>query len=230
MKKIKLSILCIIVTLVFSVSVQANTQSVRAKSQISGRIVNGLRILTVESNDKQTDFTVYRGDYIKFEFDHSIGDSILSIPELSVSETLAGDLAKSPYFKMKKIGTFAYSLGNAAGQITVIKYQQEHYREVTSQQAASLIASSQPLILDVRTPKEYKAGHLKDAILIPVQNLIGRLSEITDYKNQEVLVYCATGNRSTVASKILNDAGFNNISNLRYGIYQWGKDKNPCQR
>jgi rhodanese-related sulfurtransferase len=230
MKNNKYLILYAIVTLVVSVLVQTNTHSVRAESQVSGRIVNGLRILTVESSNKQADFTVYRGDYIKFEFDRSMGDPILSIPALSVSKTLSGDFEKSPYFKMKQNGTFAYSLGNTSGHITIIAYQQEHYREVTSQQAASLITASQPLILDVRTPKEFKAGHLKNAVLIPVQNLKGRLSEIADFKNQKVLVYCATGNRSTVASKILNDAGFKYVSNLRYGIYQWAKDKNPIIR
>jgi rhodanese-related sulfurtransferase len=230
MKKTKHLTSYVMGVLVFSILVQANTSSVRAQSPVSGKIVNGLRILTVEANTKQADFTVYRGDYIKFAFDRSIKEPLLSIPELSVSETLYADVGKSPYFKMKRIGTFAYRLGDMAGRITVIGYQQEHYREATSQQAASLIAASQPLILDVRTPREYKAGHLKDAILMPVQNLKGRLSEIADYKNKDILVYCATGNRSTVASKIMNDAGFKKVSNLRYGIYQWVKDKNPVVR
>jgi rhodanese-related sulfurtransferase len=230
MKKTKYSILSIIVALVFSIPAQADTRSVQTQEQVSGRIENGLRILTVRSGSKQADFTVYRGDYIKFQFDRSINQPILSIPELSISESLSGNMEKSPYFKMKQIGTFGYVLGETAGRITVIDYHQEHYREVTSRQAASQIATSQPLILDVRTPREYKAGHLKDAILIPVQNLKKRLSEITDYKDKEVLVYCATGNRSTVASKILNDAGFKKVSNLRYGIHQWAKEKNPIVR
>lgn len=42
-----------------------------------------------------------------------------------------------------------------------------------------------------------------------------------------ILVYCATGNRSTVAAKILIDNGFKRIFNLRQGISGWERDKHP---
>jgi rhodanese-related sulfurtransferase len=210
-----------------SVFVQANTHIAPEQSPVSGKIVNGLRILTVERNERQVDFTVYRGDYIKFDFDDTTIDPVLRIPDLSINETLPVDLEKSPYFKMKQTGTFTYTLGGVTGRITVIEYRQQFYREVTSQQAADLIAKSRPLILDVRTPMEFKAGRFKDSVLIPVQELRGRLKEISQFKDREILVYCATGNRSTVASKILNDKGFRHIANLRFGIDQWSKDKMP---
>ena len=68
---------------------------------------------------------------------------------------------------------------------------------------------------------------LKKSVLIPVQELQSRYKEISDYKNQDILIYCATGNRSTVASKILIDNGFKRIFNMRYGIYEWSQDKYP---
>lgn len=208
----------------------AITADVPPERQVSGKIINGYRILSVESTTFQVNFTVYRGDYIKFEFNPSIGHPDLKIPALSVRQTLPDALEKAPYFKMKQIGTFEYSLGKIAGRIMVIDYRQDHYREVTAKQAANLIEMSQPLLLDVRTPREFKAGHLKDALLIPVQELKRRLNELSDFKEQEILVYCATGNRSTVAAKILNDNGFKRVSNLRHGIYGWSEENLPVVR
>jgi rhodanese-related sulfurtransferase len=42
-----------------------------------------------------------------------------------------------------------------------------------------------------------------------------------------ILIYCATGNRSTVASRILADLGFKRIYNLRYGVYDWARKGHP---
>ena len=71
------------------------------------------------------------------------------------------------------------------------------------------------LILDVRTPQEYYNGHLEGAKLIPLQQLLERLSEIQDYWDREILVYCRSGNRSTVAGELLIQKGFKKIYNLR---------------
>ena len=62
-------------------------------------------------------------------------------------------------------------------------------------------------------------------MLIPLQELQKRLKEIEAYKEREVLLYCATGNRSTVAAKILIDNGFQHITNMRYGITDWAREK-----
>ena len=66
--------------------------------------------------------------------------------------------------------------------------------------------------------------------MIPVRNLQTRLRELAPYKNQDILIYCATGNRSTVASKILIDNGFKRIYNMRYGISLWGRENYPVVR
>jgi rhodanese-related sulfurtransferase len=67
-------------------------------------------------------------------------------------------------------------------------------------------------------------------VLLPVQQLQGRLGDLAAYKDREILVYCATGNRSTVASKILIDNGFKQIVNMRHGIYDWAKKNFPVTR
>jgi len=223
--------LSFLLTIIFiSALLTGCSPAVSADQQITGEVVDGYRIMPIPKTSDNIQLRVYRGDYIKFKLDQSMQDSVLSIPELSITKELSGSIEDAPFFKMKKAGTFAFTLGEVKGTITVDDYRQSNYREVTAQQAADFIDSDQPFILDVRTPREYEAGHLKDAVLIPVQVLEKRLNELSDYKDQEVLVYCATGNRSTVASKILIDNGFTRVTNMRYGIADWGAKNHPVVR
>lgn len=200
------------------------------EANVSGRLVNGYRELPMDANASQADLTVYRGDYIRFVLPAASTAPLLSIPELGIEQKLDPQAPTPPYFKMKKPGVFAYRLGNTRGRITVVEYRQPSYREVTARQASVLIRESAPLVLDVRTPREYRQGHLQNALLIPVQALQKRLDEISRFRNQEVLVYCATGNRSTVAAKIMIDGGFRNIVNMRRGIVDWAHRKYPLQK
>ena len=206
----------------------ANTPA--ANPAVSGKVMGGYRILPIEMKPDKLHLTVYRGDYIKFELNHAFRNPALSIPALAIDQKLSNNLAEAPYFKMKKTGTYPFALGAVQGVITVIEYRQPNYREISAKEAAELINNISPLILDVRTPAEYQRGHLNDSVLIPVQNLQRRWKEIGTHKNQDILVYCATGNRSTVASKILIDNGFKRIYNMRYGIVNWNQNNYPVKR
>ena len=196
----------------------------------SGILVQGYRILPIELTVDDVNLVVYRGDYIKFNFDGTVGDPILQIPDLSINQELPEGLDEAPYFKMKTMGHFAFSLGGVAGNIQVIEYKQPHYREIDAGEAAELLQNLSPLLLDVRTRAEFNNGHIKNAILIPVQELQKRVGELSDYKHHDILIYCATGNRSTVSSKILIDKGFKRIYNLRYGITDWAGRNYPVVR
>jgi len=209
---------------------EKNEGNLKTAPPVSGTVVNGYRILDVQQARGAVDLKVYRGDYIKFKFAPSLADPLLSIPDLAIKKRLAGNPAQAPYFKMKAPGTFAFTLADVAGSITVINYRQTSYREVTSSEAAQFIQNERPIILDVRTPNEYKRGHLHHSVLIPVQALQNRYQELGTDKAREILIYCATGNRSTVASKILIDNGFKHIVNMRGGIYDWHKNNYPVTR
>lgn len=191
---------------------------------VSGAVVGGYRILPIADLSETAHFTVFRGDYIKFEFDGGDRRFVLEIPALSVRQEISGTPADDPYFKMKTAGTFPFSLGHAAGRITVVEYSQPHYRAVSAAEAAELIRNVHPLILDVRTPGEFQKGRLKNALLIPVQQLQARYREISGFQDRDILIYCATGNRSTVAAKVLIDNGFKRIYNLRHGIHDWHRN------
>ena len=226
----KKSVILALLTLLLLPSVYAWSAASSSADTVSGQVVDGFRVLHVDNNTQKVHLTVYRGDYVKFAFDESFKQPLLKIPALSIEQVLPSNMGEAPYFKMKSIGTYPFSLGPVTGEIAVIAYRQGHYREVTSEEALNMIRTSEPLILDVRTPPEYQQGHLENSVLIPVQELQSRIKELDAYKNRDILIYCATGNRSTVASKILIDSGFERITNLRHGIYEWYMKNFPIVR
>jgi len=75
------------------------------------------------------------------------------------------------------------------------------------------------LFLDVRTPQEYDLGHVPGAKNIPVQSLAEHLDEVPN--DGKVFVYCESGVRSTRATRMLVDAGFTNIINMKASMRGW---------
>lgn len=75
------------------------------------------------------------------------------------------------------------------------------------------------LMLDVRTPEEWQAGHIPGATLIPLDQLSARSGELPP--GQEIVIYCRSGNRSAQALSMLKEMGWENISSLEGGINDW---------
>lgn len=196
----------------------------KSSLEISGKIEGGYRHLLVDMDSDSIELVVYRGDYVKFYIDDKGGeqvDYLLSIPELGVSKVLKDNTLEQPYFKMKVTGEYPLSVGELTGKIGVVELRESNYRELNAEEAWKMTNDNPPLLLDVRTKGEFSRGYIKDAVLIPLQELQVRSGELEQYQNQPILIYCATGNRSTTASKILLDAGFKNVMNLRMGIMGW---------
>ena len=79
-------------------------------------------------------------------------------------------------------------------------------------------------LIDVRTPKEFKAGHIETAKLIDfLSNDFNEKAQALD-KTKPVYLYCKRGGRSAKASKVLNDLGFTKIYDLKGGFLAWLKD------
>ncbi len=74
-------------------------------------------------------------------------------------------------------------------------------------------------LLDVRQPREYEAGHIPGAKLIPLGELEYRYGELD--KEHGIISYCRTGHRSMAASILLCGLGFENVYNLNGGIRTW---------
>lgn len=80
-------------------------------------------------------------------------------------------------------------------------------------EARKLVADG-ALLVDVRTPEEYAAGHLDGAINIPVQVLEERVGELGDNKERPIVLYCRSGARSSSALDQLKAKGFTSLHNL----------------
>ena len=191
---------------------------------VSGDVHDGYRRLPISMSDDTTKLVVYRGDYVKFYIDdqgQAQVDYPLDIPELGVSAVLKDNTSEQPYFKMKTPGSYPFTIGNKVGTIDVVELRQSNYSELSAEEAWKLLMKNPPLLLDVRTKNEYSRGYIKGAVLIPLQELQARARELEQYQNQPILIYCATGNRSTTASKILLDQGYKDVMNMRMGIMGW---------
>ena len=81
--------------------------------------------------------------------------------------------------------------------------------------------------LDVRTPGEFVAGHLENAINIDVEGM-GFAEAVAELdKSKTYAVYCQSGRRSAIALKILKDAGIASTFNLKNGILDWNSKGLP---
>lgn len=80
------------------------------------------------------------------------------------------------------------------------------------QNASAAVASEGPLILDVRTPMEFQMGAYPGAINVELDELSDRMGEFGS-RDREIVVYCASGARSSYAQRVLEQAGFTNVRN-----------------
>jgi len=94
------------------------------------------------------------------------------------------------------------------------------FKYISGEEAKELFDSNDPVVLlDVRNRDEYEENHITGSILIPVDELEERLSELPD-KNTTIIVYCAAGRRSAAAVDILVSNGYTNIYNMQ-SINNW---------
>ena len=70
------------------------------------------------------------------------------------------------------------------------------------------------ILVDVRSPQEYREGHLKGAILIPEYEIISKQSKIFKSKDETIILYCSNGLRSKKAQRKLEKFGYTNVYNL----------------
>jgi rhodanese-related sulfurtransferase/rubrerythrin len=75
------------------------------------------------------------------------------------------------------------------------------------------------LLLDVRQPEEYEAGHIPGAMLIPLGELEGRQEELE--RDKKIITYCRSGHRSMAAAIALCELGFKDVHHLEGGILNW---------
>ncbi|HAX72928.1 MAG TPA: hypothetical protein DCY20_05340 [Firmicutes bacterium] len=77
------------------------------------------------------------------------------------------------------------------------------------------------LIIDVRDNREYKEGHIKGAINIPLKDINQKIDEIKSLNPQSILLYCKTGKRSAEARNLLNKAELKDTYIINKGLQNY---------
>jgi rhodanese-related sulfurtransferase len=93
---------------------------------------------------------------------------------------------------------------------------------------AQLKGQDDVLVLDVREPSEYAAGHIPGVTLIPMGQVPNRLSEIPEDKT--VIVTCRSGNRSGQIAEYLRQQGYEDVHNMKGGILAWQDAGLPVEK
>lgn len=102
--------------------------------------------------------------------------------------------------------------------------------QIGTLEATRLMNQGTTLILDIREGEDYAAGHLPRARHIPLSQLSNRLDEIGKFKDKPVIVTCKTGTRAGAATRVLKQAGFTNVFELRGGLGAWQQASLPLEK
>jgi rhodanese-related sulfurtransferase len=123
------------------------------------------------------------------------------------------------------------SCGMSLVEKSTVKFKDLSFEEV----CARLKANPKLVLLDVRSPGEFNGsgdvpsfGHFKNAINVNVDDLSGRVGELSKYKNQEVIVYCSHSHRSPRATYFLSNNGFKNVNNVAGGVSTITESNKNC--
>jgi len=99
-----------------------------------------------------------------------------------------------------------------------------------SQLASRINGADAPMIVDVRSPDEYRSGHVPGAINIPHRQIGARLDELAAGKERGLVVYCEGGQRTEYAESVLRQAGFTNLYHLQGDMGAWRQNRMPVER
>ena len=87
---------------------------------------------------------------------------------------------------------------------------------------------AKPLVVDVREPHEFTAGHIDGAQLAPLGGVVRDLGSVE--KDREIVLVCRSGNRSGKAQKLLAERGYTSLRNMEGGMLAWEKRGHPVAR
>ena len=108
------------------------------------------------------------------------------------------------------------------GSLTLIgaAFAQGHYTQISQEEARERMEQDDSIVLDVRRPDEYAQGHIPGAICLPNETITDTMPEELPNKDQVILVYCRSGNRSKQASQKLANLGYTQVFEFG-GILDW---------
>jgi rhodanese-related sulfurtransferase len=126
--------------------------------------------------------------------------------------------------------TLLFFAGVVCGQTPGGGEEKKPFRDVNVEEFSKLRDVKTNVVLDVRTAREFKSGHIPGAILMDVNDPEFRDKVKTLDKGKLYLVHCAAGVRSAKACKIMSTLEFTNLVNLKGGFRAWEAEGKPVEK
>ncbi len=110
-----------------------------------------------------------------------------------------------------------------------LRARQQDFAAISPQEAIRLMNQG-ALVLDLRKPDEYAAGHLNGARRMDSAEILKAGETLKKHKDKPLLVYCETGSLGASAARILAGQGFTKAVNLRGGLVGWRAENLPLSK
>ncbi len=107
-----------------------------------------------------------------------------------------------------------------------LRHRTRGFAAIGTQDGVRLVNSG-ALVIDVREPTAYAAGHIIDARSIPAAELPAKAETLKKFKEKPVMVYCDNGFSAAAAAKALKAQGFSKVVALRGGLQSWMQENLP---
>ncbi len=93
--------------------------------------------------------------------------------------------------------------------------------KISNSQATKIINKGKTAIIDIRDQKQYQAGHILNAVHVPLPSLQDRIPKLEKFKGQPIIIVDESGKESDKAASILKKEGFSQINVLKGGMSSW---------
>lgn len=100
-------------------------------------------------------------------------------------------------------------------------------KSVSAQELVNMVNKDAAIVLDVRDEKEFREGHILNAINVPHVNFSNRMRELERYRDKPIVVACKMGQHSGSIGTQLKKAGFSDVARLQGGVSEWRNQNLP---
>ncbi len=99
--------------------------------------------------------------------------------------------------------------------------------QVSPQQLSLLVNKENAVVLDVRPDKEFRLGHIVDAVNLPASQVGDRIAQLDKYKERPLVLVCKVGQHTGAVAKQLRARGFEHVYRLSGGMAEWTGSQMP---
>lgn len=102
--------------------------------------------------------------------------------------------------------------------------------KISHTEATKMINKGKTTIIDIRDLKQYQAGHILNAVHVPLSGLEDRIPKLDKFRNQTIIIVDESGREAGKAASILKKAGFKPVNSLQGGMDKWVNEGLPLTK